>query len=1157
MKYTLIAFGAVLFASAAARSQEPPSYAKQVRPFFAKYCLECHNPKSVKGGLDLETVKAMLEGGNKGDVLTPGKPDQSRLVLMMEGKAKPQMPPKEARFRPKAEEIAQVRHWIKAGAKDDSALVKAEIPDIKPRKKAVPPIRALAYVPGQAELVAAWHRELLWGVGINTAATKEVVAGLVTGLAFQPKGDLLAVALSEPGVSGTVVLQRWQGKSSPPDAIPKLHNDSILDIAFSPNGKWLATSSYDTLVKIVSLGNGRATRTLKEHSDAVYALAFSPDSQLLATCSADRAVKVWEVATGKLLYTLGEANDWLHTLAWSPDGKHLASGGVDKSIRVYRVDSTGGKILHSVFAHEAPVQKILFSVDGKTLFSLGQDGVLKAWDAERMVERHVFERLPETGLTFAVHGNEVAVGLYNGTIRLFDATTGKMQRDIVAQLLDKPAKPMPPELAKITPASGQRGSTHRLSIQGKNLDQVTEIITAGAKARLLAVRANEIDAEIAIPPTAPAGPVAVKLKGAAGESKEQSFFVDLFPLVPPAEGNDSPGTGQLVKLPASIAGKLDKAGDVDYCRFEAKAGQQLGVHLLTKSVGSKIDPFLQLVDARGRLLAESLDGVLGYIFSEAGTYAVGVRDRELRGGADMHYRLHLGEIPVVISLFPLGLERGQEGSIGVKGVFVGTDKVRIKVPADAAPGSKLKLSIDSPLGQVLGPREIVVGEFPETIAAQKPHEKAPVYEGAVPVPGTANGYLHQPGQRDVWKFRAKKGERLILEVNARRLGSGLDSILEVLDEKNQPVPRAVLRCQAKTYVTFRDHDSAPNIRIETWSELGVNDYLFVGGELMRIKELPTHPDADCFFFSAGGQRQGFLDTTPVHHSMNEPMYKVTMHPSGSKFPPNGYPVFTLFFQNDDGGPGYGRDSRIFFDAPADGDYRVRISDSRGQSGDNFGYRLTIRPPRPSFNISLSPTKPALSKGGAIPITVNVERFDGYDGPIAVEAANLPLGLHAPTTFVEAGQNSTAFALYADDKADGKMQPLKLIASALIDGKKQLKEAQVEAPKVMESGEIVCWTEQSEVTLKPGGQTKLTVHIERRQGFLGRVPLEVKGLPHGVRVLDLGLNGILINENEVRRTIVIYAEPWVDVPPHPCVVLAKREGKNTEHAAKSVLLKIAR
>ena len=82
-----------------------------------------------------------------------------------------------------------------------------------------------------------------------------------------------------------------------------------------------------------------------------------------------------------------------------------------------------------------------------------------------------------------------------------------------------------------------------------------------------------------------------------------------------------------------------------------------------------------------------------------------------------------------------------------------------------------------------------------------------------------------------------------------------------------------------------------------------------------------------------------------------------------------------------------------------------------------------------------------------------------------------------------------------------------------------------------------------------------VHIDRRNGFKGRVPVEVRGLPHGVRVLDIGLNGILITEKETTRTIVIYAEPWVEPMAHPIVVLARSERKGTEHAAKSVLLKV--
>jgi hypothetical protein len=138
----------------------------------------------------------------------------------------------------------------------------------------------------------------------------------------------------------------------------------------------------------------------------------------------------------------------------------------------------------------------------------------------------------------------------------------------------------------------------------------------------------------------------------------------------------------------------------------------------------------------------------------------------------------------------------------------------------------------------------------------------------------------------------------------------------------------------------------------------------------------------------------------------------------------------------------------------------------------------------------------------------------------------------------------------------KAPSLGLVAEATIDGKVVRKEVTGGLPTAAEPGEIVTRTHQSEVTVRPGGEVKLTVEVERRKGFAGRIPLEVRGLPHGVRVLDIGLNGILITERETVRTIDIYCEPWVTPTDHPIVILAKREGTNAEYAAKSVLLRIA-
>lgn len=1078
----IVVIGIVVWVAGQASAQEVPSFARNVRPVLAKYCLECHNPKALKGGLDLESFKGILEGGDKGEVLFPGDPDKSRLVTLTEGKEKPFMPPKTAKHHPKKEEIALLRAWVKAGAKDDSSLIKVALPEIKPRRDAGAPVSALAFDPLSRFLAMGRLGTVEFHALGKETRGPEISPDKVTGLAYSRDGNLLARAHGIPGAAGYVHLH--QGMKGPGAAKLLPHQDVILDLAISPNGKWLASSSYDTQVRLLFIAEDKSPPLpvlLKDHSDGVYGLAYSPDSTRIATASADRTVKVWEVGTGRLLLTLGEANDWLYSVAWSADGTYLAAGGLDRSIRLYRMNAGKAQLLHSVFAHEGGVLKVLFSNDGKKLYSLGQEGVVKVWKTAVMQELRTFERQPENVQVMAVSPDhtQIALGRYDGVVVLLEEATGK----VLAQI-----KPMPP-------------------------------------------------AKKAAPP---------KEKPAA----------DPFPAQKETGDNSSPGKGMMITLPASIHGGLDRAGDCDFYRFSAKKGQQIGVQAITAAMGSKVDPYLQLTDLRGNLLAESNDGLLAHTFAEDGTFALGLRDRELKGGPGLSYRLHLGPIPVARSIYPLGIGKGEEREFIIGGVFLDQPRLTFKAPTDAVPGTRLNLPITSKLGKVLGSTQVVVGEFPEAVSDAKTNGP----RGNLTFPGTGNGVLGKPGASDSWRFPAKKGDRVVVEIEARRLGSPLDSVIEILDASGKPVERAVLRCQAKTFVTFRDHDNVQgNIRIEAWNDLTVNDYIYVGSELLKIQALPTHPDADCNFFTAGGMRTGFLDTTPTHQANNEPMYKVSLHPPGTTFPPNGYPVFTLFYRNDDGGPGYGRDSRLFFDPPADGEYQVRVSDARGTGGAAFVYRLTVRPPRPSFTLRFSPEAPAVGRGGAIPVAVTADRLDGYAGPIQVRLENLPPGFHAPATDIPAGLNATAVALFAEEKATlpAKPLPLKVIGEALIDGKKVIKETVGKSPTLIDPGEIVTRTVESEIALKPGGITTLTVLIERRGKFAGRIPLEVRGLPHGVRVLDIGLNGILITESETRRTIQIYAEPWVEATDHPIVVLAKREGKNTEHGAKSVLLKIGR
>jgi WD40 repeat protein len=1142
-----LALCGLLFLAPMISAAEPPSYGQQIRPFFAKYCLECHSGKAAEGGLDLSNHKTLLGGGDHGPVLTPGQAEKSRIVRMLEGKTKPAMPPKKAK-QPTLAEVALIRAWVDGGARDDGKTVVVILPEILPRLATHAPLSALAYRP-DGKLLAVGSHTRVQLVDPQTGDLRGSLPGQtdrVTALAFSPDGQVLAVASGKVGASGEVRLYRAALDKLPGEQPGMIlaHQDLIYGLAFSPDGKLLATCGYDRLIHLWDAATGKRVKDLRDHSDAVYAVAFSPDGKLLASGSADRAVKIWDVANGVRLHTLSESTDWVYTLAWNPLGGQLAGAGVDKSIRVWEVSAQGGKIVRSVFAHEAPVTRVIYSADGKTLYSLGEDRVVKAWDAARMVERLVYSRQAETVLSLAVRSDQkqVALGRFDGVLSLLEEATGKVQGEPL------PIKPKPPVLDKITPSSGVQGRTLPLWLEGANLDGAEVVTTIpDAKAGVVANR----EAQLAIPRQTAVGVYQISVKNAAGQSVTRPFTVDRFPLVEEVEPRASARTARTIPLPATIVGKIDRAGAVDFYRFEARAGEEIGIQALTGTVGSKLEPILQLADGEGRVLLESSNGLLGYTCVRAGTYAVGIRDHDYRGDQTMHYRLYIGDVPIVTGIYPRGMQRGTKADVALDGVNLGTSrKVHVKVPADAGPGTRFPVAFKAPGGTPLGTLDVVVGEFPEVID--------PVQDRTLPVPGTANGRLMHAGASDVWKFQGRKGQRLILDVEARRAGSPLDSSIEILDSEGKLIPVATLRSVAMTYVTFRDHDSASTgIRLENWNDLAVNDYVFVGGELIRIRELPRGPDDDCQFFSARGQRIGFLGTTPTYHSLGQPMYKVMIHPPGTTFPPNGLPVVTLYARNDDGGPGHGKDSRLVFDPPTDGVYQVRIRDTRGQGSPQHVYRLTVRTPQPGFNVSFSPTAPAVSKGSGLPIGVVAERLDEFDGEIHLKLENLPPGLSAPETSILPGEITTSFTLFAEPGATlpAKPAPLKLAARAKIGGQDVIREVVGNVPVLNEPGDIAAITEQSEVTIKPGAETRVNVRIERRNGFTGRVPIDVRGLPHGVRVLDVGLNGILVTEKDTTRTFVLYAEPWVKPTQHPFVVFARREGKNTEHAARSVLLKV--
>jgi hypothetical protein len=176
---------------------------------------------------------------------------------------------------------------------------------------------------------------------------------------------------------------------------------------------------------------------------------------------------------------------------------------------------------------------------------------------------------------------------------------------------------------------------------------------------------------------------------------------------------------------------------------------------------------------------------------------------------------------------------------------------------------------------------------------------------------------------------------------------------------------------------------------------------------------------------------------------------------------------------------------------------------------------------------VNPRNPNVPVHGAVPITVTAFRVDGFQGPIDVRVEGTPEGIKPQTATIKPGQISTTLMIAASpDVKPFDAVPLKVVGEAKAGSEKLVRYADpqdnLKLLALAPNPDIRMSAVTREVTLEPGGTAEIAVQIERLNGFGGRVPVEVRNLPPRVRVLDTGLNGVLINEDESKRSFTIEA-----------------------------------
>jgi WD40 repeat protein len=172
----------------------------------------------------------------------------------------------------------------------------------------------------------------------------------------------------------------------------KGHTDLVYTVAISPDGKTIATGSFDKSIKLWNAEDGKNTRTLNGHTNLVLAVAFHPKEPLLASASSDNTVKIWDVKAEKPadqpVRNLQHPN-LVNAVAFAPDGNRIATGGQDGILRIWDVSKKETPAPKTINAHvppqpqqPQPIYSVLWMADSKQLITASNDKSIKIWDVD-------------------------------------------------------------------------------------------------------------------------------------------------------------------------------------------------------------------------------------------------------------------------------------------------------------------------------------------------------------------------------------------------------------------------------------------------------------------------------------------------------------------------------------------------------------------------------------------------------------------------------------------------------------------------------------------------------------------------------------------------------------------------------------------------------
>ena len=473
----LVSLGLSVFVSAL--QAEPVSYYKQIRPIFQANCQGCHQPAKAKGGYVMTTFEQLLAGGDEGDAIISGKPDESYLVeeiALVDGEA--EMP----KGKPPLEsgDLDLITRWITEGAVDDTPdnaklRYTAENPPLYSRP---PVVTSIDFSPdGKWLAISGFHEVLLHRAdGSGLEARLIGLSERIESVAFSPDGTQLAVTGGLPARMGEV--QVWDvAKRKLTLSVPVTY-DSVYGASWSPNGDRIAFGCSDNTVRAIDVKTGKEVLYQGSHTDWVFDTVFSVEGTHLVSVGRDMTSKLTELATQRFVdnitsITPKALKGGIASVDRHPVRDHFVVGGSDGVPKMYkmfrttkRVIGDDANLLQEFPALEGRVFSVAFSDDGSRVaagsslnghgevqvFSIDpeakiEDAIIKILekpthsrndDEKKKLQAH-FDASSETiaslkfetgiySVAFSSDGETVAASGTDGIIRLIQAQGGEVTK---------------------------------------------------------------------------------------------------------------------------------------------------------------------------------------------------------------------------------------------------------------------------------------------------------------------------------------------------------------------------------------------------------------------------------------------------------------------------------------------------------------------------------------------------------------------------------------------------------------------------------------------------------------------------------------------------------------------------------------------------------